>query len=180
MDDAPRVVDVHAHLMVREVQPLVQDHPGPGASRALEARRNGPTSVAVTSKMFAECLPQLTDLDRRIVDMDTAGVDVQLLSVFPGQFAYYAEPELALTICRTVARGIAAAVADKPERFTGLGLVPLQHPQLCVEALDDARWHRGCSESRSRPTRPDPTPARSNSATPPSNRSGSARPRPEP
>jgi aminocarboxymuconate-semialdehyde decarboxylase len=29
-------------------------------------------------------------------------------------------------------------IAEEPARFTGLGLVPLQHPRLCIEALDDA------------------------------------------
>jgi len=35
-------------------------------------------------------------------------------------------------------RGIAALVEEEPNRFRGLGLVPLQHPGLLVEALDDA------------------------------------------
>lgn len=138
-DDRPTpVVDVHAHVLVREIQAAVHDHHGLEALRALEARRNGPESGAVSRRMFADRMPQLTDIDRRLADMDAAGVDVQVLSVSPSQYHYYAEPDLARTICRCAAQGVAAVVAEEPERFTGLGLVPLQHPELCVEALDEA------------------------------------------
>lgn len=133
-----RVVDVHAHVIVGEVQAAVQGHAGLDALRAEEARRNGRISSALSRKMFAERMPQLTDVDRRLADMAAAGVDVQVLSVSPSQYHYYAEPDLALRICHRAAAGIAAVVAAHPAHFTGLGLVPLQHPQLCVEALDDA------------------------------------------
>jgi aminocarboxymuconate-semialdehyde decarboxylase len=138
--DAPptRVVDVHAHVIVPEIQAAVQGHPGLDELRAAEARRNGPASGAVSRQMFADRMPQLTDVGRRLADMDAAGVDVQVLSVSPSQYHYYAEPELALGICRWAARGVAAVAAQEPHRFSGLGLVPLQHPELCVEALDDA------------------------------------------
>jgi aminocarboxymuconate-semialdehyde decarboxylase len=71
--------------------------------------------------------------------MDAAGVDVQVLSPSPSQYHYWADRELATTVARTANRGVAAVVAEEPARFAGLGLVPLQHPDLCVAALDDAR-----------------------------------------
>jgi len=133
-----RVVDVHAHVIVGEVEAAVRGHPGLAAQRALEARRSGPASGAVSRAMFADRIPQLTLPDRRLADMDAAGVDVQVLSVSPSQYHYYAEPELALAVCHAAARGVVAAVTAEPARLTGLGLVPLQHPQRCVEALDEA------------------------------------------
>ncbi len=133
-----RVVDVHAHVIVPEIGAAVHGHPGVDALRAEEARRQGPASSAVSKAMFAERMPQLRGVDRRLADMDAAGVDVQVLSVSPSQYHYFAEPDLARTVCRCAARGVAAVVAEVPDRFTGLGLVPLQHPELCVEALDDA------------------------------------------
>ena len=133
-----RVVDVHAHVIVPEIQAAVHGHPGLDELRVLEARRNGPASGAVSKRMFADRMPQLTDVDRRLADMDKAGVDVQVLSPSPSQYHYWADAELATTICQSAAHGVAAVVAEEPDRFTGLGLVPLQHPQLCVEALDHA------------------------------------------
>ncbi|HEU0102432.1 MAG TPA: amidohydrolase family protein [Mycobacteriales bacterium] len=132
------VVDVHAHVVVDEVEAVVHGHPGLAAQRALDARRNGAASGAVSRQRVADRTPQLTGIDRRLADVDAAGVDVQLVSVSPSQYHYYAEPELALTVCSSAGNGVAAVVAEEPARFTGLGLVPLQHPDLCVQALDHA------------------------------------------
>lgn len=136
--EAPSIVDVHAHVIVGEVEAVVHDHPGLAAQRALDARRNGAASQAVSRQMVLAAMPQLTGLDRRLADMDAGGVDGQLLSVSPSQYHYYAEPDLARTVCRVANHGVAAVVAEEPGRLSGLGLVPLQHPALCVEALEHA------------------------------------------
>lgn len=139
-----KVVDVHAHVVVPEIRAVVQGHPA----------FTGPPP----GKMPADVVAKLTDVGRRLADMDAAGVDVQVLSVSPTQYHYFAEPDLALTIARCAARGVAAVVAQEPDRFTGLGLVPLQHPELCMEALDDVldQGLRGV-EISSHAARPDGT-----------------------
>ncbi len=139
---ASRVVDVHAHAIVGEVEAVVAGHPLLEAQQALDLRRNGAESSAVSGRMVRERIPQLTGLDRRLSDMDAAGIDVQVVSPSPSQYHYWADQELARTVCRVANRGIAALVEEEPGRLYGLGLVPLQHPDLMVEALDDAI--RGC------------------------------------
>lgn len=133
-----RIVDVHAHAIVPEVEAAVAGHPGLDAHRALEARRSGPESIPVSQKMVAACIPQLMGLDRRLADMDTAGIDIQVVSPSPSQYHYWADRELAHVITASANRGIAALVAEEPSRLVGLGLIPLQHPELAVAALDDA------------------------------------------
>lgn len=132
------VIDVHAHAIVPEVEAAVAGQPGLDGHRALDALRNGAESLQVSGKMVAERIPQLTSLDRRLADMDAAGVDVQVVSPSPSQYHYWADEALARTATRAANRGIAALVAEEPTRLVGLGLVPLQHPHLCVDALDDA------------------------------------------
>ena len=39
--------------------------------------------------------PKLTDLDTRLADMDRDGIDVQVISPYPGHFVYAAPPEVA-------------------------------------------------------------------------------------
>ena len=85
-------VDVHAHILLPALQQLVAeaDPEGFGAQQALEVRRNGPESLAVSGPMIKERWPQLTDVDRRLADMDAQGVDVQLVSPSPSHFYYLA------------------------------------------------------------------------------------------
>lgn len=132
------VIDVHAHAILGDVEAAVAGQPGLAASQDLDARRNGPESRAVSAEMVGRRIRKLTELDPRLVDMDAAGVDVQVLSPSPSQYHYWADPALARTICRTANHGIATLVAQRPTRFTGLGLVPLQHPDLMVDLLEHA------------------------------------------
>lgn len=132
------IVDVHAHCLVPEVEAVVAGDRRLAAQQELEARRNGPDSLAVSAAMVRSRLPLLTGVEARLAEMDAAGVDVQVVSPSPSQYHYWADPVLARVIVRCANRGVAALVAEEPTRFTGLGLVPLQHPGLLVEALDDA------------------------------------------
>jgi aminocarboxymuconate-semialdehyde decarboxylase len=132
------VVDVHAHVLIPQVDALVREQPGWAAQLELEARRNGPESLAVSRRMVGDALPRLTDLDVRLAEMDRQGVDVQVVSPSPSHYHYWTGPDLALTVCRTANADVAELVAARPDRLAGLGLVPLHHPGLCVEALEDA------------------------------------------
>ena len=131
-------VDVHAHAILPEVEALVGDAPGREAQRALDLRRNGAESEAVSGRMVREAWPLLTSLEARLAAMDATGIDVQVVSPSPSQYHYWAGPALAGEIVALANRGIAALVAQAPERLTGLGLVSLQHPDLAVHQLEDA------------------------------------------
>ena len=131
-------IDVHAHLLLPEVEEAVAGHPGLAEARALDARRNGPAALAVNGPMVGARVPKLTDAAVRLAAMDAQGVDIQLVSPSPSHYHYWAEPRLAEKVCRLANEGTAAHCAKAPDRLHGLGLVPLQHPDLAVGLLDDA------------------------------------------
>jgi aminocarboxymuconate-semialdehyde decarboxylase len=131
-------VDVHAHLLLPEVEALVEGAPGLAGARALDARRNGPAALAVSGPMVRERIPQLTDPAVRLAAMDAQGVDVQLVSPSPSHYHYWADEETAEKVYRLANEATAAHCSAGPDRLRGLGLVPLQHPQHTVRALDHA------------------------------------------
>jgi aminocarboxymuconate-semialdehyde decarboxylase len=131
-------IDVHAHLLLPEVEEAVAGRPGLAEARDLDARRNGPAALTVNGPMVGARLPRLTDVDVRLAAMDAQGVDVQLVSPSPSHYHYWAGPRLAATVCRLANEGTAAHCAKAPDRLYGLGLIPLQHPGLAVELLDHA------------------------------------------
>lgn len=133
-------VDVHAHVLLPALQQLVAeaDPEGFSVQQALEVRRYGPESMAASGQMIKERWPQLTDLGRRLADMDAQGVDVQLVSPSPSHFYYFAGEELSLQVAKAANHAVREFVDRAPERLNGLGLVPLQHPALMVEALEHA------------------------------------------
>ncbi|NGN66368.1 amidohydrolase [Streptomyces sp. A7024] len=131
-------VDVHAHLLLPEVESLVDGLPGLAEARALDARRNGPASLAVNGPMVRERMPRMTDAAVRLAAMDAQGVDVQLVSPSPSHYHYWADAETAEKLCRRANEATAAHCATAPDRLRGLGLVPLQHPEQATRALDHA------------------------------------------
>jgi aminocarboxymuconate-semialdehyde decarboxylase len=131
-------VDVHAHLLLPEVEALVADLPGLAEAKALDARRNGPAAQAVSGPMVAERIPRLTDVAVRLAAMDAQGVDVQLVSPSPSHYQYWADEETAERLYRLADEATAAHCAQAPDRLRGLGLAPLQHPEQAVRALEHA------------------------------------------
>ncbi|KUN61141.1 amidohydrolase family protein [Streptomyces griseorubiginosus] len=131
-------VDVHAHVLLPEVDALVAGLPGLAEARALDARRNGPAALAVSGPMVRERAPRMTDVTARLAAMDAQGVDVQLVSPSPSHYHYWADEETAEKVFRRANEATAAHCAQAPGRLHGLGLVPLQHPEQAVRALEHA------------------------------------------
>ncbi|MGW1025222.1 amidohydrolase family protein [Streptomyces sp. NPDC002577] len=131
-------IDVHAHLLLPEVEEAVAGQAGLAEARNLDARRNGPAALTVSGPMVGARVQKLTDAAVRLAAMDAQGVDIQLVSPSPSHYHYWAEPQLAEQVCRLANEGTAAHCAKAPDRLHGLGLIPLQHPELAVALLDHA------------------------------------------
>ncbi|TQJ92289.1 amidohydrolase family protein [Streptomyces sp. SLBN-31] len=134
----PPTVDVHAHLLLPDVESLVEGLPGLAEAKALDARRNGPAALAVNGPMVRERIPLLLDVTARLAAMDAQGVDLQLVSPSPSHYHYWTDEETAEKLYRLANGATATHCSAAPDRLRGLGLVPLQHPHLIVGALDHA------------------------------------------
>ena len=132
-------IDLHCHALTVAAERLVADRPQKLAEREMQPRMMGQESFEFTqSVMLKAAYPKLTDLAERLADMDRMGVDMQLMSPAPNQYYYWADPDLARELCRTINEHIASLVAQHPDRLLGLGSVALQHPELSLEQLEYA------------------------------------------
>lgn len=134
----PPTVDVHAHVLLPDVESLVAGLPGHAEAKEVDARRNGPAALAVNGPMVGARVPRMTDVALRLASMDAQGVDVQLVSPSPSHYHYWADEATAEKVYRLANEATAAHCAQAPDRLRGLGLVPLQHPDHLVRALDHA------------------------------------------
>ena len=126
------VVDLHCHLNVAAAEAMVRqqvsDVPDPMAFMS-EA------SKATMARMFATVGRKLNGVGERLADMDRLGVDVQAISPSPGQYYYWAPPEVGREAARLVNDGVAEAAAKHPDRLVGMGTVPLQDVGMAVAEL---------------------------------------------
>ena len=77
-------------------------------------------------------------LEQRIADMDRFGVDMQALTVYGGFNKYDRDLELTKTVIRTCNDEVAAMVDEHPDRFVGLGILPMQNVAASVVELERA------------------------------------------
>ena len=73
---------------------------------------------------------------KRIQECDSTSVDVQVLSTIPVLFSYWAKDDEGLTLSKFLNNHIAEFVRDEPNRFIGLGTIPMQNANLAIEEMD--------------------------------------------
>ena len=132
------IIDVHAHV-VPETFPA---NPAPSAESRWPCMCHGDNHTAqvmISDKPFRAIDHRSWDGQKRIEDMDAAGVARQALSPMPELLSYWYEPSVGLEMCKWMNHTIANMVADRPARFSGLGIVPLQDPALAAEYLTDIK-----------------------------------------
>jgi aminocarboxymuconate-semialdehyde decarboxylase len=130
----PRSVDIHAHMNVPDIMEWAKDHRtpyiDPPADRVTEEMRQE------TAAWVAKNVTAMRDMAVRLAIMDRTGVDVQALSVSSVMTpTCWAPPDEALKMQQRLNARIAEMIAGHPDRFIGLGEIPLHSPQLAVAEL---------------------------------------------
>ena len=127
-------VDIHCHYLNKDaaakMAPLNPSQYEPQIKFANALTRE------VNAKQIQDRGPKLTSIEVRLKDMDRMGVDIQAVSPAPQQTYYWAEPELGLEVSRSINDRLAQIVATWPDRFVGLGTVPLQNVDMAVTELE--------------------------------------------
>lgn len=127
------VVDIHCHLNIKAADNIVQaSYPGPppGIHEFSSEKTN-----EVNKAQFCSIGATLNNIELRINDMDRLGIDVQVISPNPGQYFYYTDADTGLAAAQAVNDGIAEAVATNPERFVGMGTVPMQNIEMAIAEM---------------------------------------------
>ena len=127
-------VDIHCHYFNREAAAKVA-HLNPAQYEPSVTYANALTRE-VNVKQMRDRAPKLSDIEVRLKDMDRMGIDMQAVSPAPNQTYYWTEPGLGAELARTVNDRLAGIVAAHPDRFVGLGTIPLQNVELAVAELD--------------------------------------------
>ena len=73
---------------------------------------------------------------KRIQECDSDNVDVQVLSTIPVLFSYWAKDNEGLILSMFLNNHIAESVKGEPNRFIGIGTVPMQNPNMAINEMD--------------------------------------------
>ena len=132
-------VDIHCHYLNRDAAAkLAHLNPSqyePSVKFASQLTRE------VNVKQMQDRAAMLSTIEVRLKDMDRMGIDIQAVSPAPQQTYYWTEPGLGAEVSRMVNDRLAEIVAKWPDRFVGLGTVPLQNVELAVIELERCVKH---------------------------------------
>jgi aminocarboxymuconate-semialdehyde decarboxylase len=130
------IIDFHCHYLPEHFPELVCDiarmyHP------QVSAGPRGSKQLTLGGHQFGPYPVEMYDLDEKRLIMDRTDIEMQVLSVPPYAFFYWADAHVAAKLARALNEAMSQAVKDEPERFVALASVPLQHP---AAAIEEAEW----------------------------------------
>ncbi len=98
--------------------------------------RNCKACMMKGDKLFREVEDNCFDSGIRKMEMDDTGVDIQVLSTIPVLFNYWAKPVDGFETSRFFNDHIADTVVKDPQRFIGIGTVPLQDIDMAIAEME--------------------------------------------
>lgn len=127
-------IDIHTHIMPEKMPNWTQKF-GYGEFIHLE-ERNCKACMMKGDKVFRIVDENTFNADIRKQECDATAVTQQVLSTIPVLFNYWAKPADASDTSRFFNDHIAETVADNPDRFIGLGTVPLQDIDHSIKEME--------------------------------------------
>jgi aminocarboxymuconate-semialdehyde decarboxylase len=128
-------IDIHTHILPPD-WPNLQERYGYGGWVQLERHGTGCAHMTLDGSFFRAVEKNCWEPALRLADCGTHGVNVQVLSTVPIMFSYWAKPSDTLDLAKLLNDHIAGVCADHPNRFVGLGTVPMQDPDVACTELE--------------------------------------------
>ena len=119
-----RTIDIHAHISPQgfiDAMNSGEDWHGITAE-AVPAHRHNPRTTWTP--------------DERLADMDSLGVDVQVLSTNAVLYSYDKDPGAATAMARDCNDYVSQLTVDHPDRFAGLATLPLQDIPASIDEIE--------------------------------------------
>jgi aminocarboxymuconate-semialdehyde decarboxylase len=138
------IIDVHTHF-VPENLPVMAGRPGGDrwpVTKCVCGQAHH-KHLMISGKNFRTITDQCWSPERRITDMDHENVGIQVLSPMPELLSYWFNPEDTLEFSRHINFQLSEFISESPERFWGLGMVPLQNPELAANEIKLLKYNFG-------------------------------------
>ena len=128
-------IDIHTHIVPESFPAYSGKHrdvPWPAMAEAHACHKH----VMISGTVYRTVSEGCWSVPRRIADMDDMRVARQAISPMPELLSYWLPLDDARAMVRYLNDVIAQMVGEAPQRFTGLGAVPLQDVDAAMRELE--------------------------------------------
>ena len=133
-----KTIDVHCHIVPADF-PAMPPSCVSDKWPSMQHRENTQAMIMSGKNEFRLVDSRCWDMDRRIGDMDAEGTLLQVVSPMPELLSYWIDAPHSLGLSRHINGVISDMVTKHPTRFGGLGMVPLQDPELAAKEVSTLR-----------------------------------------
>ncbi|NKQ12827.1 amidohydrolase family protein [Pseudomonas sp. SST3] len=136
------MIDCHTHVVPADFPAYLGRDPN-HSWPCMQCCEGHHRTVMIRGKPFREVSENAWDGARRVTEMADEGIERQVLSPMPELLSYWFDVEDAVAFCRYMNGTIAELVGHAPDRFYGLGMVPLQDPERAAREVRSLKYEFG-------------------------------------
>ena len=129
-----RRFDLHTHYYPETFFQKIRDIPG---EFSFDKSPTGQTIIKYRGARFFGITPPMTDVAKRIEDMDRVGIDVEVVSLSTPN-VFFADEKAQPEIARMVNDSYAELISKQPKRFKGFASIPMDAPDAALKELHRA------------------------------------------
>jgi len=132
--DVARKFDLHTHYYPPGYFDKIRDLP---SEFSFGQSPSGQTIITYRGARFFGVTPAMTDVNKRLEDMDRVGIDVEVVSLSTPN-VFFADASHQPEIARLVNDGYAQLIAQHPTRFKGFASIPMDDSDAALKELHRA------------------------------------------
>ena len=126
--------DLHTHFYTQEFFDSIRDLP---SEFSFGTSSSGQTIITYRGARFFGVTPAMTDVSKRIEDMDRVGIDVEVVSLSTPN-VFFTDAEHQPTVARMMNDSYAELIARHPKRFKGFASIPMDASDAALDELHRA------------------------------------------
>ena len=127
-------LDLHTHFYTDKYFQSIRDLP---SEFSFAESSTGQTIITYRGARFFGVTPAMTDVTKRLEDLDRVGIDVEVVSLSTPN-VFFTSAEHQPDVARMMNDSYANLIAKYPERFKGFASIPLDAPDAALSELHRA------------------------------------------
>ncbi len=131
----PFAIDVHAHMSDPVVGKFIRETAGRTGGGFVTTSGVSKAMIAAQKRHMDYVRERQRNMPLRLRELDAMGIDMQVISSSPTAGCYWAEGKTGLEMAAHNNDLVAETVAKYPDRFVGVGTVPMQDATLAIKEL---------------------------------------------